>query len=51
MPGGEGGRGARSQYSKRATSLSRQALIKKYTPVAVIGAVVLLVLWVRAKLY
>ena len=38
------------KYAKRAGQLSRQALIKKYTPVAVIALVILAVLYVRARL-
>lgn len=38
------------KYAKRAGQLSRQALIKKYTPMAVVVLVILAVLYVRARL-
>ncbi len=39
------------RYSKNAKALSRQALIKKYLPFAVIGAVILVVLLFRYMFY
>ncbi|GAX83571.1 hypothetical protein CEUSTIGMA_g10996.t1 [Chlamydomonas eustigma] len=39
------------QYSSKAKDLHRQALIRKYVPLAVVICVVLLVLWVRARFY
>ncbi|GLC45562.1 SNAP receptor [Pleodorina starrii] len=39
------------QYSSRAKDLHRQALIRKYVPLAVVVGVVLLLLWLRSKFY
>eukprot|EP00197_Chlamydomonas_leiostraca_P008644 CAMPEP_0202860490 /NCGR_PEP_ID=MMETSP1391-20130828/2164_1 /ASSEMBLY_ACC=CAM_ASM_000867 /TAXON_ID=1034604 /ORGANISM="Chlamydomonas leiostraca, Strain SAG 11-49" /LENGTH=167 /DNA_ID=CAMNT_0049539653 /DNA_START=307 /DNA_END=810 /DNA_ORIENTATION=- len=39
------------QYASKAKDLHRQALMRKYVPLAVIVVVVLLVLWLRAKFY
>lgn len=39
------------QYSSRAKDLHRQALIRKYVPLAVVVFVLLLVLWIRSKFY
>lgn len=39
------------QYSVRAKDLHRQALIRKYVPLAVVLMTLLLVLWIRAKFY
>jgi len=35
-------------YANRAADLRRQALIRKYMPIGVVVAVVLLVLWLRS---
>ncbi|KAG1678873.1 hypothetical protein FOA52_003541 [Chlamydomonas sp. UWO 241] len=39
------------QYSHRAKDLHRQALLRKYVPLAVIALVIILVMWIRAKFY
>ncbi|KAG2483484.1 hypothetical protein HYH03_017666 [Edaphochlamys debaryana] len=39
------------QYSSRAKDLHRQALMRKYVPLAVVVGVVLLLFWVRNKFY
>ncbi|GIL73937.1 hypothetical protein Vretimale_5117 [Volvox reticuliferus] len=39
------------QYASRAKDLHRQALIRKYVPLAVVLGVVLLLLWLRSKYY
>ena len=35
------------KYAGKSKNLARQALIKKYLPLAVVGLVVILVLWYR----
>ncbi|KXZ49507.1 SEC22 protein [Gonium pectorale] len=39
------------QYASRAKDLHRQALIRKYVPLAVVVVVVMLLLWIRARFY
>ncbi|KAK9809379.1 hypothetical protein WJX73_010317 [Symbiochloris irregularis] len=39
------------QYADRAKDLYRQALIRKYVPVAAVAAIIILVLWLRYVFY